>query len=194
MNTGLIFLSLTACSNSKSTTDTEEVEEAAWWEEDYDEASSDEEDKEDYDDEDKEDYDDEDKEDFGTSAGLTFEASISTDDGLGTIVFSFVGEEDSSCSSEHEVVEAQTYTPCGSCDFAWELTLDSGDPVGDSNACAELDEFSEAVLIYGHSTALIADYGGISYYELETYVDGTWGQEESGYSIIDGSTWYFATK
>jgi len=183
-----------ACSNSKSTTDSEEVEEASWWEEEYDDESSGEEDKEDYDEEDKEDYDEEDKEDYGESTGLTFEAIISTDDGLGSFVFTFVGEEESSCSSEHEVLEAQTHTPCSSCDFAWELTLDSGSASGDSEACAELEVFSDAVLVYGHSTTLIAEYEGISYYELETYDDGSWSQEEGGYSFLDGSTWYFATK
>ena len=194
MNTGLIFLLFIACSNNKSTTNSEEAEDVSWWETEDNDASSDDKDKEDYDDEDKEDYDDEDKEDFGEFSGLTFEAEISTDDGLGHFEIEFVGEDESSCSSEHEVVEAQTHTACASCDFAWELTLDSGNPVGDSDACAELEDFNEAVLVYGHSTTLIAEYEGISYYELETYNDGDWAQEENGYSVIEGNTWYFATK
>ena len=188
MNTGLVILSLTACSNNKSTT-SEEIEEASWWEED----ASDDEDKEGYD-EDKEDYDDEDKEDFGEASGLTFEAAINADDGLGSFVLTFVQEDGASCSSEHEIVEAQTYAPCESCDFAWELSLNSGNPVGTSSACSELEIFSEAVLVYGHSTTLIAEYGGVNYYELQTYEDGSWNQEEDGYSLIEENTWYFATK
>ena len=99
----------------------------------------------------------------------------------------------SSCTSEHEVVEAQTHSECSSCDFAWAMTLDAGDLDGDEDACSELEELSETTVVYGHSSNLLVEYGGIEYYELHVY-DSQWAQEGDGYSVLDGNDWFFATK
>ena len=82
--------------------------------------------------------------------------SLNPTDGLGT--FSYSSDV---CEVSYPVTKATALNDCASCDFAWEITLDTPDVKVDDN-CEGRDTYAGAQIPYGHAEpdTLMSSKGG----------------------------------
>ena len=101
--------------------------------------------------------------------------------GLGTYGFWFVDPAVGSCELGYPVTSAVAATDCGSCEFAWEMTLGTVEVWEDGGGCAAGMGLDGTVIRAGHGSDTLFMHDGQSWASL-------------GWSEIDGSDWNFGTE
>ena len=138
--------------------------------------------------------DDGDKPDEESGEVDNWAATIDTELGTGTFTYTKTTVSGEDCQLSYPVLEANPLDTCADCTFAWDLLLGEVDITLDAGGCGDYAIISNHSLNYGQGSAVFAEYGGITYYDLYYSEDGETWTSNDGYSSVDGTTWTFGAK
>jgi hypothetical protein len=131
-------------------------------------------------------------EDDGEKDGYT--GKIDTSAGTGTFNYNKTQTSGENCDLSYPVLSATALETCDACSFAWALELGEVSITTDTGGCGDFASYSNTTRYYGHGSALLAEYGGISYYELYESDEGTSWMNNGGFSWTTDASWDFGSK
>ena len=188
----LIFSFCTACGSEEAATG----DDGNWWENEAGDTSTDTtgttDTTTDTGDKPADDGDKPETEDDGEKNSLTGEVDTTT--GTGTLTYINTQESGEDCALTYPVLSATAQDSCDACTSAWALELGEVNITNDAGGCGEFATFSNTTRYYGEGSTMIAEYGGVNYYELHESSDGTSWMNSGGYTWTTGSVWNFGTK
>ena len=178
----LVFVACTACGSE------EDAGGENWWDEDGGDTTTDTTGSTD----DKPEGSGDKPEDDGEKDG--YMGQVDTSAGTGTFSYNKTQTSGGNCDLSYPVLSATALETCDACSFAWALELGEVSITTDTGGCGDFSSHSNTTRYYGQGSTLLAEFEGISYYELYESGEGTSWMNNGGFSWTTNATWDFGSK
>ena len=124
---------------------------------------------------------------------------IFTESWTGAVDFLYSGADGSvACEMTFTLTDITEAEDCSECDFAVSAVFGDVEVTTDTGACDELLALEGVSRGFGHGLSVLAEYEGVTYYDLRINEDGESWADGDGYSaVVDseaGEVWVFGSK